>query len=92
VVTRPPALRDTFQPGLYTLALTRSDGSARSERFAVHAGAPRESDLRPRPLVSLDVSQRPPASRDPAALDVWPLLAAFALVALAVEGWLHWRR
>lgn len=81
----------TKQPGLYRL-LSRADSQVGG--FAVHAGSVLESNLAaqfdPGQLVELDTGA---ATALPVTEfeEVWPWLAAAAVLLITVEGWLAWR-
>lgn len=83
----------TQQPGLYTIFDSNNQPVA---GFAVHAGAPAESNLsRPVSLETLAQLQETPVTPPPADIkfnEYWPWLAGLALALVTLEGWLAWRK
>ena len=79
----------TDQVGLYTL----TTGGKREVRFAVNLLDGVESNIRPQPLA---VAPPPTAGGVGESFtyqrELWPFLLALALVTLAFEGFLYWRR
>lgn len=86
-----------MQPGVYTLVERQGDTAIYTGQVAVNAGAPVESDLRPRPVpAGLDGSppagqQSGSASRDQRdQQSLWPWLIGLALVLMLLEwGYVH---
>ncbi len=78
----------TDQVGVYTLT-----SGTRQVRFAVNLLDAGESDIRPQPLPTA-----PPPASGPATdtftyqRELWPFLLVLAILTLAFEGFLYWRR
>jgi hypothetical protein len=90
---RPLTFDETGMAGLYVIEGRTPDGATWVSGFGVNAGSPRESDLRRRAEPAFTGGLMAGGSfvleRDPLA-DVWPILAAFALLVLLVEASLAW--
>ncbi len=78
---------DTDEVGVYTLATARGDS-----KLAVNVMDPDESNLAPRPLPA--ATGPGPEAAPPVAVqrELWPLFVMLAVVLLALEGFLYWRR
>lgn len=88
-VSRDIVYADTGAAGAYTVTETDESGiELGSTRFVVNAGHPRESDLRANPSLAQTLASASgggvTAIRQE-RVDLWPLLALLALVAIAAE-------
>jgi hypothetical protein len=89
-----PLFTRTTKPGLYRIY---DDTNTVVAGFAVHAGSPVESNLgqrqwQPDTLSAVESAVVPIPEPEKHYEDFWPLLAAFALAVILVEGWLAWRK
>lgn len=105
VVTRPDGSRarleasasstlyaDTFEPGVYEVALYAGDALLRSDAFAVNLFDEAESRIAPTTSVTLGTTTIAQDTREETGRrEGWPWLAALALLILAVEWWLYHR-
>ncbi len=73
----------TVTAGVYTVESTAGEYA-----FAVNAGSPTESDLRPR-LVLPQITSEPTQERAYHPASLWRPLALWALLLLVVESWLY---
>ncbi len=78
---------ETDEVGLYTLATSRGD-----LKVAVNLMDAEESNLEPRPLPEPTGARPEAAAPVPVQRDLWPVFVIIALVLLALEGLLYWRR
>jgi hypothetical protein len=94
VIDAPGAVRfeETDQPGLYTVTMRAAAGDRPAGAFAVNLFAPGESALAPAASVSL--GQAPASQAQEEAVgqrELWPWLAALALLLLTGEWWVFFR-
>lgn len=95
--TRPGSVGALFtrtrQPGLYKIF---NNDNQEIAGFAVHAGAPDESNLtqqfQPESLATIDSAALAAPNPEIAFDEFWPLLTALVLVVVTFEGWLAWRK
>jgi hypothetical protein len=86
------AFGDTTQTGLYTLTGTFASGQAWSAAVGINAGALDESDLRRQAAPEFSAGGGAASGGNPSdGLELWPLLAGLAGLALLVEARLAWR-
>ncbi len=79
---------DTHLVGVYTVV----SNQAVLGSFAVNLFDPAESNIRPAPAIRLGRTEVPAAARNALGqFEIWPWLAAGALVLLLVEWWLYHR-
>jgi hypothetical protein len=82
---------ETEQLGAYTVRATTPAGVV-EQQFAVNLFAPEESDIRPRDTITVGTA---PVGTAPGGAtgqrEIWPYLAAAALVVLALEWWVYHR-
>ncbi|HXH84463.1 MAG TPA: VWA domain-containing protein [Candidatus Tectomicrobia bacterium] len=78
---------ETDEVGLYTLATARGE-----TKIAVNLMDAEESNLAPRPLPAPTGPGPEAAALVPVQRDLWPVFVIAALVLLALEGALYWRR
>jgi uncharacterized membrane protein len=78
---------ETDEVGVYTLATARGD-----LRVAVNLMDADESNLEPRPLPAATAPPPEATAPVPVQRELWPLFVLLALVLLALEGFLYWRR
>jgi uncharacterized membrane protein len=87
-VTRGVAsFADTNEVGIYTVVTSRGE-----TRVAVNLMNAEESDLTPTPVPAFVEGARPVAPAVPIQRELWTYFALLALVVLAIEGLLYWRR
>jgi uncharacterized membrane protein len=83
---------DTGEIGVYGVATARANGEGRASTQMVAAnlmdGA--ESDIAPRPLPQGGASAA--GANVPVERELWPVFVALAVLLLAIEGLLYWRR
>ncbi len=77
---------ETDETGIYTLSTSRGE-----TRVAVNLADADESNLVPHPLPAAS-GHGPPAAPVPVQRELWPLFVILAVVLLASEGLLYWRR
>jgi uncharacterized membrane protein len=77
---------ETDETGIYTLATSRGE-----TRVAANLADADESNLVPHPL-PVASAHGPAAAPVPVQRELWPLFVTLALLFLAVEGALYWRR
>lgn len=78
--------------GLYELNLSDPSGRRPAGRFAVNLFAPNESNIRPGDTIPLGQGADSEGSgEDIGQRELWPWLAALALLVLVVEWWLYHR-
>jgi Ca-activated chloride channel homolog len=77
---------ETDETGIYTLATARGE-----TRVAVNLADADESNLAPHPL-PVATAHGPAAAPVPVQRELWPFFVILALLILAVEGTLYWRR
>src|SRR5437667_12794759 len=77
---------ETDETGIYTLSTSRGE-----TRVAVNLADADESNLVPHPLPATS-AHGPVAARVPVQRELWPLFVILAVVLLAGEGLLYWRR
>ncbi len=95
MLSRDVTFTATGLPGEYQLTeLTGSGQIVATASFVVNAGHPQESDLRQEPelpAVLAGASARQESGSQQLLNDIWPALAAIALLALIAEWfWTHW--
>jgi Ca-activated chloride channel homolog len=78
---------ETAEVGLYTLSTGRGD-----IRLAVNLMDADESNVAARPLPAPPASPGAPAPAVPIERELWPLFVALAVLLLALEAFLYWRR
>ncbi|TMQ15221.1 MAG: VWA domain-containing protein [Candidatus Rokuibacteriota bacterium] len=78
---------ETDEVGLYTLSTVRGD-----LRVAVNLMDADESNLTPRPLPAPSGPGPQAAAPQPVQRDLWPFFVVLAILLLALEGLLYWRR
>jgi hypothetical protein len=88
----PAVMRETGRSGIYTFSELTDGGQVLAEyQIVVNAGSLAESNLRPNPDLATSLTGGSDPASAPAASsprsDLWPLLAAIALVVIAAE-WL----
>ena len=78
---------DTDEVGVYTLSTARGD-----MKLAVNLGDGDESDITPHPLPAPPAQVTAASPPVPIQRELWPLFVLVAVVLLALEGVLYWRR
>ncbi|MBI3637375.1 MAG: VWA domain-containing protein, partial [Candidatus Rokubacteria bacterium] len=78
---------ETDEVGVYTLSTTRGE-----MKIAVNLADADESNLTPRPLPALPTTTVAAAPPVPVQRELWPLFVVLAVILLALEGALYWRR
>jgi len=78
---------ETDEVGVYTVATSRGE-----TKVAVNLFNPDESELQPKPLPAFVEGARPDTAPVPIVRELWQFAAALALLLLALEGFLYWRR
>jgi uncharacterized membrane protein len=78
---------DTDEVGIYTVVTSRGE-----TRVAVNLMNAEESDLTPRPVPAFVEGLKPESPAVAIQRELWPYFVALALLALALEGVLYWRR
>ena len=86
----PAVVDDTVRPGVYTVTET-SPGGTTSSRFVVQLQDPTQSQIAPGPAPLVRDTAQTTGEPARGTLELWPWLAALALVGLAVE-WLLFLR
>lgn len=83
---------DTGQLGLYRVTLRDATGPRPAGQFAVNLFAAAESAVAPRPSVQIGITTVTAAGEENVGqYELWPWLAALALLVLVVEWWLFHR-
>jgi Ca-activated chloride channel homolog len=89
----PVVFSETDEPGLYRVVLRTSGGERPAGRFAVNLFQPGESRLLPAPSLRLGQTtvEQPENGENVGQHELWPWLAALAVLVLFVEWWVHYR-
>lgn len=83
---------ETDQLGLYAVTAREQGGDRLAGRFAVNLFAPQESGIAPATTLSIGQRSEDAAQRgDVGRRELWPWLAALALLILIVEWWIHYQ-
>lgn len=83
---------ETDQLGIYTVIAREGAGDRIAGRFAVNLFAPQESSIAPAATLSLvQRGEEAAAAGDVGRRELWPWLAALALLILGLEWWVHFR-
>jgi hypothetical protein len=84
---------ETDEPGLYRVLLRTRGGERPAGRFAVNLFQPGESRLLPAPSLRLGQTtvEQPENGENVGQHELWPWLAALAVLVLFVEWWVHYR-
>ena len=89
----PVVFGETEQTGLYHVLLRTRGGDRDAGRFAVNLFQPGESRLLPASSLRLGQStvEQPADGENVGQRELWPWLAALAVLILFVEWWVHFR-
>jgi hypothetical protein len=83
---------ETEQPGLYHVTLRDPSGDRPGGSFAVNLFSPAESEIQPAPALRLgQTTVTAPATAEQGQRELWPWLAALAVLVLVIEWWVHFR-
>jgi Ca-activated chloride channel homolog len=84
---------ETEEPGLYRVVLRARGGERPAGRFAVNLFQPGESRLLPASSLRLGQTtvEQPENGENVGQRELWPWLAALAVLVLFVEWWVHFR-
>lgn len=93
VESGPVLFGETEQTGLYHVLLRTRGGDRDAGHFAVNLFQPGESRLLPASSLRLGQStvEQPADGENVGQLELWPWLAALAVLILFVEWWVHFR-
>lgn len=83
----------TAQPGVYAVELLDGSEVTTGGQFAVNLFSPAESDITPRPAITIGQADVTPARPEDeyGERELWPFLAAAALAVLALEWFIYHR-
>lgn len=89
----PLLFGETAEPGLYRVALRSRGGERPAGQFAVNLFQPGESRLLPAPSLRLGQTtvEQPEEGENVGQRELWPWLAALAVLVLFVEWWVYYR-
>lgn len=83
---------DTAELGLYQVALLDQDTVRPAGSFAINLFNPAESAIAPQPNIFVGAADVPTAAQDNVGQwELWPWLAAVALLVLLIEWWVYHR-
>lgn len=83
---------ETGEPGLYTVLLRESSGDRPAGTFAVNLFSLAESDITPQTAVRIgQTTVETAVAADVGQRELWPWLAALAIIILIAEWWVHHR-
>jgi hypothetical protein len=80
----PATLQGTGEPGVYTVHQVGPQPEP-DVRFVVHLDVPEQSNISPGTAPALEAEPARTGRGGPATADLWPWLAALALLAVGVE-------